>query len=146
MPTINPVISDPVFGMHAQALSLQRQRMEVIAANLANVDTPHYQARELDFASALAQAAGANTGTSVALATTQPGHLGGGSAGGAASPIGSGGAELKYRIPLQPSTDGNTVDAQVEQAAFADAALHYQASLSFADGRIKSLMTAITGQ
>jgi len=49
-------------------------------------------------------------------------------------------------VPLQPSADGNTVDAQIEQAQFADAALRYQASLNFLDGRVRSLMTAITGQ
>ena len=53
---------------------------------------------------------------------------------------------MKYRVPLQPSVDGNTVDVQVEQAQFADAALRYRASMSFVDGRIRSLMTALTGQ
>lgn len=49
-------------------------------------------------------------------------------------------------MPLQPSADGNTVDVQIEQAQFAEAALKYQASLGFLDSRVRALMTAITGQ
>jgi flagellar basal-body rod protein FlgB len=133
---------DPVFGMHADALAVQARRMDVLASNIANADTPHYQARDIDFAKVLAStqgsAAAPGGGT---LATTNPLHLSGNSAVAAAhDPL------LAYRVPLQPSVDGNTVDEQVEQAKFADAALHYQASLSFMNGQIKSLLTAITGQ
>lgn len=125
--------TDAVFGIHAQALALQRQRMEMLAANIANADTPGYQARDLDFSRALA-AAQADAPAAVA---SNAAHL----------PLdGGAAAHTVFRVPLQPSVDGNTVDAQVEQAQFADAALHYQASLSFIDGRLKSLMTAITGQ
>jgi flagellar basal-body rod protein FlgB len=57
-----------------------------------------------------------------------------------------GGAALKYRVPLAPSLDGNTVDSQQEQAAFADNTVHYQATLTFLSMRLRSLMTALTGQ
>lgn len=129
---------DPLFGIHAQALSVQRQRMEVLASNLANADTPHYQARDIDFAKVLASTR-ENTGSTLALAATSAQHVQGSSSTSLTSP-------LSFRVPLQPSVDGNTVDEQVEQAAFADAALHYQASLSFLNGEVKGLMTAITGQ
>lgn len=123
--------TDGLFGVQAQAMDLQRRRMELIAANLANADTPNFKARDLDFREVLAQAAaGANP-----AATQQAG-------GGAASDA----AILKYRIPNQPSADGNTVDVQTEQAQFAESALRYQASLGFLDGRIRSMMTALTGQ
>jgi len=132
---------DPLFGIHAQALSVQRQRMEVLASNIANADTPHYQARDIDFAKVLASTQdGAGSGA-VSLATTNAQHVQGSAVGG-----GAGALPLSYRTALQPSVDGNTVDEQVEQAAFADAALHYQASLSFISGDVKGLMTAITGQ
>ncbi|WP_029921521.1 flagellar basal body rod protein FlgB [Nevskia soli] len=129
---------DPLFGIHAQALSVQRQRMEVLASNLANADTPHYQARDIDFAKVLASTQ-ENTGSTLALAATSAQHVQGSSSTSLTSP-------LSFRVPLQPSVDGNTVDEQVEQAAFADAALHYQASLSFLNGEVKGLITAITGQ
>jgi flagellar basal-body rod protein FlgB len=136
MAAINPVGINTVFDAHAQSMTVQQQRMDVLASNLANADTPNYQARDIDFAKVLAEQQGAQSpGT---LATTDAQHISGtGSAGGIPA--------LDYRIPLQPSADGNTVDEQVEQSAFADAAMHYQASLSFLSGDIKSLMTAITG-
>jgi flagellar basal-body rod protein FlgB len=132
---------DPVFGMHADALAVQAKRMDVLAANIANADTPHYQARDIDFAKVLASTQGAALNGGTTMATTNPLHLNGNSAVAAAhDPL------LAYRVPLQPSVDGNTVDEQVEQAKFADAALHYQASLTFMNGQIKTLLSAITGQ
>lgn len=129
-------MSDPLFGVHAAALSLGRQRMDLLASNLANADTPHYLAKDIDFDHALA----AQTAVADAdrLRTSNPLHLSAGGEGGA--------PEQVWRTPLQPSADGNTVDAQVEQAQFADAAVRYQASLNFLDGRVRALMTAITGQ
>lgn len=128
---------DRMFGVHADALALQGRRMQTLASNLANADTPDYLARDIDFSQVLSQKVGA-PGGALNLAATQGQHLGG--VDGVLSTTGE-----KYRVPLQPSADGNTVDAQVEQAAYADAAMHYQASLSFLDGRLKSLVTAITG-
>lgn len=129
--------TDPLFGIHAQALRIQGRRMELLAGNIANADTPGFKARDLDFSAALSQAmSGSGDG---ALDTTNAAHLQT-AAGGVADPA------LKYRVPLQPSVDGNTVDVQTEQAAYMDSAMHYQASLSFLDGKLKSLLTAITGE
>lgn len=50
-----------------------------------------------------------------------------------------------YRVPMQPTLDGNTVETDVEQAAFAENALKYRASLAFLDGKIRSLRFAIKG-
>jgi flagellar basal-body rod protein FlgB len=133
---------DSYLGVHAQALKLREQRTELLARNLANADTPGYKARDLDFRAALAAATGPATSPDT-LRATQPGHIG--TNPDAMSP-GSTDAFLKYRTPLAPSLDGNTVDAQLEQAAFADNAVHYQATLSFLTARFRSLMTAITGQ
>lgn len=125
--------TDPLFGIHAHALQIQQRRMTLLAGNIANADTPGFQARDLDFKTALQQAVSGNA----PLDTPQPGHLDG--SGSAADP------SLMYRVPLQPSVDGNTVDVQIEQAAYMDSAMRYQASLSFLDGKLKSLLTAITG-
>jgi len=122
---------DPVFGIHAQALSLQRRRLELLASNIANADTPGYQAKDLDFQSVLRQT------------------LEGGSAPAAGAPAAAGGLagnDWQYRVPVQSAVDGNTVDVQTEQAQYLDASMHYQASLSFLDGKLKSLTTAITGE
>ena len=44
---------ESILGIHEAALLYRAKRMDVIAANLANADTPNYQARDLEFSSAL---------------------------------------------------------------------------------------------
>lgn len=125
---------EALFGIHAQALSIQRRRMEMLASNIANADTPGYKARDIDFKTALAQAMSGGS----PLDRSQAGHQQ--ATGINADP------SVQYRVALQASVDGNSVDVQTEQGQFMDAAMHYQASLSFLDGRLKSLLTAITGE
>ncbi len=132
-----PVGLDSYLGVHAAALQVQTQRMEVLANNLANVDTPGYKARDIDFKAALAAAGSPQGG--VTMTTTDAKDI-------AINPTSDGCAALKYRVPLEPSLDGNTVDSQQEQAAFADNTVHYQATLTFLSMRLRNLMTAITGQ
>jgi len=132
-----PFSLDSYLGVHPDALKLQSKRTEVIADNLANSDTPGYKARDIDFRAAMASAGSADA--PVKLATTNPGHM-------TIDPNTDASANLKYRTPLAPSLDGNTVDAQQEQAAFADNSVRYQATLTFLSARFKGLMTAITGQ
>jgi flagellar basal-body rod protein FlgB len=127
-------------GIHPAALRVRAQRNELLANNLANADTPKFKARDIDFRSALA-AAGANSKDApVRMQATNAAHIAPGSLAAGGSP------ELKYRTPLAPSLDGNTVDVQLEQAAFAENAVRYQASLTFLSGKFRALMTAITGQ
>lgn len=127
---------DKAFGVHPLALSLRAQRAEVLAANFANNETPDYKARDLDFASVLRQSLG--TAEGVQLKATNARHLGSAGPGGA--------GELLYRIPSQPALDGNTVETDEEQVKFTENALAYEASLRFINGRVKGLMTALTGQ
>lgn len=134
-----PVNLDTYLGVHAAALKVRSQRTEVLAANLANADTPNYQARDIDFKSALAAASGSKAG-GVHLATTSTGHIGAATVNGTPTP------DLKYRVPLAPSLDGNTVDTQLEQAAFAENSVRYQATLTFLNAKFRGLLTAITGQ
>jgi flagellar basal-body rod protein FlgB len=135
-----PTSLDQYLGVHAAALDVRGRRTELIAKNLANADTPGYKSRDLDFRAAMARAAGEKTTSGVHLATTQAGHIGGAaSADAAASP------DLKYRTPLAPALDGNTVDAQLEQAAFAENAVRYQATLTFLNNKFRGLLTAIMG-
>src|SRR5687768_4997179 len=44
-----PINLDTYLGVHAKALPLRSQRTELIAANIANADTPGYRARDIDF-------------------------------------------------------------------------------------------------
>jgi flagellar basal-body rod protein FlgB len=123
---------ESILGVHEAALLYRAKRMEVLAANLANTDTPHYQARDLDFAAVLDDRFGA-----AALKTTNARHL-------SVDPLATR-ESLKYRIPHQPSLDGNTVEADLELARYAENAVSYQASLLFATGKINTLRTALTG-
>jgi flagellar basal-body rod protein FlgB len=89
----------------------------------------------------MARAAGETTAPGVTLSTTRPGHI-----GGAAAADATGHPDLQYRVPLAPALDGNTVDAQMEQAAFAENAVRYQATLTFLSSKFRGLLTALTGQ
>lgn len=130
-------IEDMLFYQR-QALSLRAERQQVLAGNIANADTPHFLARDFDFAAALQQAVSGRGDGSLRLATTSPRHLGG--QGDAHS------QRLMYRQGTQPSADGNTVDMDVERSQFAENAFFYEAGLTFINGRINGLRTAIQGQ
>jgi flagellar basal-body rod protein FlgB len=109
----------------------------VIASNIAHADTPGYKARDFDFASTLAQSVERgqrSEGTS--LSTTSVRHLPG------QAPT-STGHELDYRIPLQSSIDGNTVEMDTERVAFADNTVHYEAGLTVMSSKIKTMLAAI---
>ncbi|GAB4175097.1 MAG: flagellar basal body rod protein FlgB [Rhodocyclaceae bacterium] len=130
-------VRDPL-QFHAQALALRAQRQELLASNIANADTPHYKARDIDFRMALAQAQGARAAP-LAPARSAPGHLAGRRAEASA-------AAALYRAERQGSVDGNTVDLDVERAAFAENAIHYQADIGFINAYLRMLQTAIQGQ
>lgn len=139
MPSIGSAL-----GLSPQVMALRARRMELLAANIANADTPGYKARDIDFAAAMRRADGQARAPGLRL--THPKHLAASArvAGGAGSVLRE--APVLYRIPLQPSMDGNTVESHREHAAFMDNAVRYQASLNFLDGRIRGLRTAIRGQ
>jgi flagellar basal-body rod protein FlgB len=122
----------------AQALSLRAERQRLIASNIANADTPGYVARDLNFAQAL-QAATGGLATASTLATSSAGHIG--SNGGARTE-----ANLVYATPSQTNLDRNTVDMDRERASFADNAVHYEATLRFINGGVRTMLSAITGQ
>ena len=124
---------DSAFGIHADALKFRAARNEVLASNLANADTPNYQARDLDFSQVL----DSTQSLQLKLASSNPGHLGVGGFDGA--------GDLLYRQPYQPSLDGNTVETDIEQGHFSKNALQYQASVMFLSGRISGIKYAIQG-
>ena len=122
------------FATHEQALKFRALRNQVLASNIANADTPNYKARDVDFGAALKSAQSGQ----LALQRTSELHL-------SSASNNSTGTEIKYRVPTQPALDGNTVQADVEQAAFSENAVQYRASLSFLDGQIRGLRYALRG-
>jgi flagellar basal-body rod protein FlgB len=136
-----PLNINEQFELHSRVLGLANQRLELLADNVANADTPNYKARDFDFPSALRAALGGRGTTMppVQLMRTSLQHLG--TTHGSSLPV-----ALQYRVPVQPSIDGNTSELDTELAQFSDNALHIQADLTFLTSRIRMLQTAITGQ
>lgn len=110
-----------LFGIHGAALEVRGQRMGILASNIANASTPGFKARDIDFQRAMAAAQDGGVDGAITGATM-------------------------YRVPLQPSLDGNTVDLSTEQTAFAENAVQYQTTLSFLNGRIGQITRALRGE
>lgn len=115
---------DKVLNMHPEALRLRAERTQVLAANIANENTPGFQARDFSFRERLDSALATEAG--------EPGGLGDSD-------------ELLYRAPNHPSRDGNTVELGVEQAEFSQNVSDFQISLAFVNMKIKGLAKAISG-
>ena len=111
---------EKALGIHPQAVALRLSRAELLSANLANVDTPHFQAKDIDFAAEMQR--------------SQQGYFPGTS------------AQEMYRVPWQPASDGNTVALDVEQAEFAKNVQDYQMSLAFLNMKFTGLKQAIEGK
>ena len=114
--------NNPLFGISGDALRLRSQRMALLASNIANAATPNYKARDIDFDKALAAAQG---GQSTDAAADNA---------------------VAYRVPLETSLDGNTVELSTEQTLFAENAVHYRTSLSFLQARVSTVMSALKGE
>jgi len=115
-------MTDRLFGIHGHALELRSQRMGMLTSNLANAATPGYKARDIDFRAALnARMEGRDADRAIGDAT-------------------------RFRVPVMPSLDGNTVEMATEQTAFAENAVAYSATLNFIRGRVETLTRAIKGE
>lgn len=121
--------NETFLGIHGTALALREQRMQLLAANIANADTPGFRAKDMDFSQALNAALAPGAGV------------------GGADPIRGAASGAQFDAPTsQPSLDGNTVDGERAKAAFAQAAMEYQASMRFVESKVRTMLTAITGQ
>jgi flagellar basal-body rod protein FlgB len=130
-----PISFDSALGNHDKALLVRSRRAELLASNIANVDTPGYKARDIEFKKAFENA---QTQVNHGLKLTHKNHM------QLSDQIA--GTDVLYRIPNQSSLDGNTVDSQMEKSAFAENALRYQASLTFLDRKFKGLIAALKGE
>lgn len=126
-------------GIHEQALGFRAQRAEVLANNIANADTPHFKARDLDFATVLATQAERQANGAPGLQRTNWQHIG-------ADGIELADPALRFRNPHHAAIDQNTVDLQVEQAHYAENAVQFQASFTLLNNKFKGLVTALRGE
>ena len=119
---------------HETALKFRAMRNQLLSSNIANADTPNYKARDVDFGAVL------NSARSDSISMTRTSELHKKSWNQSTNST-----RVMYRVPQQPTLDGNTVEMDVEQAAFAQNALQYRASLAFLDGQIRGLRYALKG-
>ncbi|MGO4742325.1 flagellar basal body rod protein FlgB [Serratia quinivorans] len=129
---------DAALRFGQEALNLRAQRQEILAANIANADTPGYQARDIDFAGQLNKVLeqGRASGSGIALNVTSSRHI-------PAQNMQPPQLDLLFRVPDQPSMDGNTVDMDRERTNFADNSLKYQTDLTLINGQIKGMMSVL---
>ena len=123
-----------MMGMQEQTLQLKARRLEVIAQNIANADTPNYKARDIDFKAVLGAAQQQDT----AMQATTSGHY--------ASSQEMSADGMRFRTPFNTSFDGNTVEMSLEQAQYGKAAGDYQATLNFLQSRIGGIRKALKGE
>ena len=123
---------------HAQALSLRAERQRIIASNIANADTPGYQARDFDFATALRNATGGAAGRTGSIASdVGAGMMNPGGPGARPQPA------LRYAVPAQTNLDSNSVDMDRERAAFADNSVKYESTLRFINGSVRTMLDSM---
>jgi len=121
------------FGIHEHALAVRNRRVELISQNIANVDTPNYKARDIDFKKIIAGTQG------VKVMATNDKHY-------EIAQLENTPDGLKFRVPFNAATDGNTVEMAVEQAQFSKATADYQATLMFLESRISGIRKALRGE
>lgn len=124
-------------GLNEAALNLQSRRAQLLAANVANADTPKFKARDIDFRAVMQQVSEYPKGTGP-LRETSTRHM--------QPPEFRNGYEVLYRQPRQPAIDGNTVEPETETSAFLENSMRYMASLRFLGSKFNTLTTAIKGQ
>lgn len=123
-----------ILGIHERALQVRSQRMDLLAQNLANISTPHFKARDLDFRKMLSEE---QQMLQVRMATTHFRHM---------NNLESVQEGVVLRVPMNASADGNTVEAHVEQAKYGEAAAQFDATIRFLERRVSSIRTALKGE
>jgi flagellar basal-body rod protein FlgB len=132
---------DDALSFHQNALRVRGQRQELIAANIANADTPNFKARDIDFKAAMQSAMTGINKEAFKVTKTSEMHL-----NGIPTNTTSGNAgEALFRPIIQGSVDGNTVDMDVERNQFADNGIRYEASLTLINAQLKQMLAAIQG-
>ena len=126
---------DNALNFHQTALTLRASRQVMLSSNIANADTPNFKAKDIDFTNVLRDVLSSSAKTQ-GLTTTSARHINPG-AGNIAS------TQAMYRVPQQPSADGNTVDMDTERTRFAENSLKYDASITFISGQIRGLLSAL---
>lgn len=111
----------PVLSQLENYLALTNQRETVLASNMANVDTPGYRTKDIDFQSELARAMAAPEGSS--------------------SPS----VAVRDVKGLLERPDGNNVDIDKQSLELGEAQLQYQMGTQLMKDRFHQILSAING-
>tara|TARA_B100000886_G_C20126854_1_gene368248 strand:+ start:109 stop:525 length:417 start_codon:yes stop_codon:yes gene_type:complete len=120
-----------IFGTTEKALRLRSKRMELISGNIANADVNNYKSRDFDFKKIMSkELSGKAQSTHQAhISANDPNNL-----------------QYVYRVPVNPSENGNTVELNYEQAQFGREATRYSATLQFLESRVGGIRRALRGE
>ena len=112
-------VFDKTMDALAKSLDLRDQRQTIIASNIANAETPGYQAQTLDFEGALNRALVLDDAP---MSRTEQNHM---TAGGE---VGDVTGEIYNQINNVVREDGNTVDRDAEMISLAENQILYTAA------------------
>lgn len=110
-------LGDHTLSFVGRGLDVMLRRQSVLASNVANLDTPGFKPKDVQFKRALDGAKG--TGA-IGVAKTTAGHL-------APSGMGPGGIPTEEVMDKRPGLDGNAVDLDTQMARIGQNAIAYQA-------------------
>lgn len=118
------VETSPIYKYVYQALDFRSMRQDLIAGNIANVDTPFYKSRDVDFESYLAKEIAREDGRldslKLTLAHTNQNHI-------TPNEMLQNQATLFFRDGHMARNDGNSVDLDVETSEMSKNSVMYQA-------------------
>ena len=117
-------VGDKMFPLVEHMLDWTAKRQQALSANLANIDTPGYKARDISFSEHL---------QNLSLDTTSPTHLG---------PLSKNGLRV-YEVGAEAKNNGNTVDLDSEMTELTKNGLQYIALVQFLNQKIRTLRSAI---
>jgi flagellar basal-body rod protein FlgB len=145
-------LTDNTMSILGQALDGLTARQAAITSNLANIDTPNYQPKAVDFETALARevaSMNSSSGTGllasgepsadVAMATSDPRHFSLSGSFGNASPVGV------STVSENTRNDENKVDLETEMTALTETQIKFSADSRLITAKFAQLYTVLGG-
>src|SRR5581483_7998550 len=116
----------PLFPGVEDLLSWTSKRQQALAANIANLDTPGYRAKDFSFEEQLA---------TIDMASTSSMHI---------APLQDSNHAQVYEVDTKVKLNGNSVDLEREMKEITKTALQYITLVQYLNQKIKTLRTAIS--
>jgi flagellar basal-body rod protein FlgB len=120
------MIDDKMLPALEGLLTFTAKRQQAMAANVANLDTPGYRAKDYTFQEAM---------SSIGLTATSGTHI---------SPVEDTSNTRMYEVDSQVKPNGNSVNLDRELTEITKNGLQYVTLVQFLNHRLRTLRTAIT--